>query len=140
ETRAQATDAVQMVVVDYDALPPVVAVDQALAGDVLLFPTEGSNICVELPGRSVEFDGCEVVVTADIANQRIAASPMEMRVSASRWEPNGRLTHWQAGQGAHPVRDFLCGWYGLETAQVRVITPDVGGGFGAKAFPNPEDA
>ena len=79
-----------------------------------------------------------MVVSADIVNQRVAPSPMEMRVSASRWD-DGRLTHWQAGQGAHPVREKLCEWYGLAPEQVRVITPDVGGGFGAKAFTYPED-
>ena len=139
ETRAQATDAAQMVIVDYGVLPSAVSVAQGLADDVLLFPSAGTNICVRLPGREVDFGGCEVVVTADIINQRLAPSPMEARVAASRWDADGRLTHWQAGQGAHPIRDKLCEWYGLDPAKVRVITPDVGGGFGAKASAYPED-
>jgi aerobic carbon-monoxide dehydrogenase large subunit len=139
ETRAQATDAAQTVIVDYDPLPAAVTVQEGLDGEVLLFPDFGSNVCVALPGAPVDFSSCEVVVEAEIVNQRIAPSPMEGRVAASRWEADGRLTHWQAGQGAHPVQEKLCEWYGLEPSQVRVITPDVGGGFGAKAFTYPED-
>jgi carbon-monoxide dehydrogenase large subunit len=140
ETRAQATDAAQLVIVDYGVLPGVITVSQSLTDEVLLFPENGTNVCVQLPARgAVDFSGCEVVVTADIINQRVAPAPMEARVSASRWEPDGRLTHWQAGQGAHPIQERLCAWYGLSPDQVRVITPDVGGGFGAKAFNYPED-
>lgn len=111
---------------------------QGLDGEALLFPAAGTNVCVELPGAEVDFSGCDVVVSADIVNQRVAPSPMEMPVAASRWD-DGRLTHWQAGQGAHPVQEKLCEWYGLTADQVRVITPDVGGGFGAKALVYPED-
>ncbi|MSV73582.1 MAG: molybdopterin-dependent oxidoreductase, partial [Actinobacteria bacterium] len=87
----------------------------------------------------VDFSNCEVVVTANIVNQRVAPSPLEGRVSASRWEDDGRLTHWQSGQGAHPVQERLCEWYSLDPSMVRVITPDVGGGFGAKASVYPEE-
>ncbi len=140
ETREQATDAAQMVIVDYDVLPSAVTVTQSLTDEVLLFPEHGTNVCVRMAARApIDFSGCEVVVTADINNQRLAPSPMEARVAASRWEPDGRLTHWQAGQGAHPIQERLCAWYALPAAQVHVITPDVGGGFGAKAFNYPEE-
>jgi len=138
-TRAQATDAANAVVVDYDPLPAIVTVDQALAGDVLLFPSEGTNVCVDMPGGNVDFGGCEVVVSADIVNQRVAPSPMEGRAALARWEPDGRLTVWHSGQGPHSVRDRLAAWYGLDPRDVRVITPDVGGGFGAKAMVYPEE-
>jgi len=139
ETRAEATDAAQNVIVGYDVLPSVITVQQAARGEVLLFPEAGTNVCTELPGAPIDFSACEVVVEADVINQRVAAAPMESRVACSRWEPNGRLTHWQAGQGAHPVQAKLAAWYGLDVSQVRVITPDVGGGFGAKASVYPED-
>ncbi len=139
ETRAQATDAAQMVIVDYDVLPSAVSMAQGFANDVLLFPEVGTNVCVQMPGPAVDFSECEVVVNADINNQRIAPAPMEGRVAASRWESDGRLTHWQACQGAHPIQAKLCEWYGLDASQVHVITRDVGGGFGAKAFTYPED-
>ena len=140
ETREQATDAVQMVIVSYDVLPGVITVAQALTDEVLLFPGHGSNVCMSIPAAApVDFSECEVVVTANIVNQRVAPSPLEGRVSASRWEDDGRLTHWHSGQGAHPVQERLCEWYSLDPAMVRVITPDVGGGFGAKASVYPEE-
>ncbi len=140
ETREQATDAVQMVIVDYDVLPSAVTVAQSLTDEVVLFPEHGTNVCVSMPARApVDFSACEVIVTADIVNQRVAPAPLEARVSASHWEDDGRLTHWQAGQGAHPIQERLCAWYQLDASQVHVITPDVGGGFGAKAFNYPEE-
>ncbi len=117
--------------------------EAALAGEVLLFPDTGTNVCFELHQGADDIeealDRCEVVVRTRIRNQRLAPSPLEARVAAAAWGADGRLTQWQASQGAHPVRDRLCEWYGLDTAQVRVITPDVGGGFGAKAFSYAED-
>jgi len=145
ETRTQALDASEMVEVDYEPLPVVVNPEEALQGETLLFPDHGSNVVVDLPaGREVDFSECEVVVSQRILNQRLAPSPLEARVAASRWEePDeqgvSRLTHWQACQGAHPIREQLSTFYGLPTDQIRVITPDVGGGFGAKAFFYPED-
>lgn len=138
-TTAQAADAAEAVVVDYDPLPAVVDVFDALRDEVLLFPDAGSNVTNRIRARPISFDDCDVVVRRRIVNQKIAPCPIEPRSAASRWEPDGRLTHWQASQGAHSVRDRICQVYGLETAQVRVITPDVGGGFGAKAFSYPED-
>ncbi len=145
ESRALAVDAAEAVYVDYDALPAVVDPEEALTSDVLLFPEHASNVVVELSaGKEVDFSSCEVIVETRIVNRRIAPSPLEGRVSASRWEeagPDGirRLTHWQACQGAHPIRNQLCAFYELPPEQIRVITPDVGGGFGAKAFFYPED-
>ena len=145
ESRALAVDAAEAVFVDYDALPAVVDPEEALTSDVLLFPEHASNVVVELSaGQEVDFSSCEVIVESRIVNRRIAPSPLEGRVSASRWEeagPDGirRLTHWQACQGAHPIRNQLCAFYELPPEQIRVITPDVGGGFGAKAFFYPED-
>ena len=145
-TRAEAVDAAEAVVVDYEPLPAVIDPEAAERGDVLLFPHLGTNVCFDLPsqGSAVSFDDCEVVVRATIVNQRLAPCPLEARVAASRWEPadehgERRLTHWQASQGAHPVRDRLGEWYGLPPERMRVITPDVGGGFGAKAFSYAED-
>ena len=107
---------------------------------MLLFPDAGTNVCFQLPSAGADlFAECEVVVRRRITNQKVAPCPIEGRVAASRWEPDGRLTHWQAGQGAHPIRDRLAAVYGLPVDQIRSISPDVGGGFGAKAFSYPED-
>jgi aerobic carbon-monoxide dehydrogenase large subunit len=86
-----------------------------------------------------DFSGCEVVLTQRIVNQRIAGAPLEGRAGAAWWE-DGRLVHLSACQGAHPARAALAPYYGLDPSAVRVIVPDVGGGFGPKARPYPEEA
>ncbi len=145
ESRAEAVDAAEAVFVDYDPLEVLVDPEAARTSSTLLFPEHGSNVVVHLPALGpVDFSDCDVVVEHRFVNQRLAPSPLEMRVAVSRWEaPDAtgvrRLTHWQATQGAHPIRKQICDFYDLPPEQVRVITPDVGGGFGAKAFFYPED-
>lgn len=145
ETRAEAIDAAEAVLVDYEPLDVVIDPVAAMESSTLLFPEHGSNVVVTLPALGpIDFSDCDVVLEKRIVNQRLAPSPLEMRVAVSRWEEPDesgvrRLTHWQATQGAHPIRNQICDFYGLPAEQVRVITPDVGGGFGAKAFFYPED-
>lgn len=145
ETRSIAADAVDDVFIEWESLPVVVDPRESSRDEILLFPDHGSNVVVELPaGTTVDFSTCDVVIEQEIRNTRIAPSPLEARVAASRWEEpdsNGvrRLTHWQACQGTHPIRAQLAAFYGMPPEQIRVITPDVGGGFGAKAFFYPED-
>ncbi|MDA0371085.1 MAG: xanthine dehydrogenase family protein molybdopterin-binding subunit [Actinobacteria bacterium] len=145
EARAEAIDAAEAVLVDYEPLDVVIDPVAAMESSTLLFPEHGSNVVVTLPALGpIDFSDCDVVLEKRIVNQRLAPSPLEMRVAVSRWEEPDesgvrRLTHWQATQGAHPIRNQICDFYGLPAEQVRVITPDVGGGFGAKAFFYPED-
>jgi len=144
ETRAQGEDAAELVDVDYDPLPPVLDPAAAADGPVLLFPEAGTNIAASF-GDAADFDpglfdGCEVVVSADIVNQRIAPAPMETRAAAAAWGPDGRLTAWIPNQGAQATRSALAALLGLDPALVRVITPDVGGAFGAKFGADPEHA
>jgi len=140
ETRDQGFDAAELVIVDYDPLPTVVAPEDALAnGSPLLFPDAGSNLAMDLESRTpISFDDCEVVVTQRMVNQRLAAAPIEPRVSSAYWTDDGRLVQYIACQGAHPIRDEVARLYGLDQDEVRVICPDVGGGFGAKASPYAE--
>jgi carbon-monoxide dehydrogenase large subunit len=142
ETRATGEDAAELVLVDYEPLPVVVDAEEALAdGAVLLHEAAGTNVAFHIHKgrRSADFDGCDVVVRQRIRNQRVAPCPLEMRAAAARWEDDGRLTHWASTQGPHSVRDALARVYGIEPEQVRVITPDVGGGFGAKGSSYPEE-
>jgi carbon-monoxide dehydrogenase large subunit len=145
ETRAQAVDAVEAVLVEFDPLPVVVDPIDACTGDVLLFPQHGTNVVVNFPSsQEVDLSDCEVVISQRLINRRIAPSPLEARVAASRWEPASpdgvrRLTHWQACQGAHAIRSQIATFYDMPAENIRVVTPDVGGGFGAKASFYPED-
>ncbi|MCY4425150.1 MAG: molybdopterin-dependent oxidoreductase, partial [Acidimicrobiaceae bacterium] len=88
----------------------------------------------------LDFSRCEVVVEGTLANQRLAAMPLEPRSAAVEWSADGTgLTFYASTQAPHRVRDTLAALYGLDKAAVRVVTPDVGGGFGAKGTPSPEE-
>jgi len=134
EDRYLAADAAELVVVDYDPLPPLVDPEAAATDEVLLFPEVGTNAAFRLKSEQrADFSGCEVVVSLRVENQRMTAAPIEPRSGAAYWTDDGRLVHYSACQGAHPARDALCSVYDLPPEQIRVIVPDVGGGFGAKS-------
>jgi carbon-monoxide dehydrogenase large subunit len=105
-----------------------------LRDERLLFPDVGTNVVQRFAsGSQADFGGCEVVVEERIVNQRLTAAPIEGRSAAAYWTDDGRLVHYAACQGAHPTRDLLAAVYGLDPSRVRVLVPDVGGGFGAKS-------
>jgi aerobic carbon-monoxide dehydrogenase large subunit len=127
----QGEDAAELVSVDYEPLPAIVDPADALAGQTLLFPDAGSNVAVAHPAGDTAFDGCDVVVSRDIVNQRVAPVPMEGRAAAAMWV-NGKLTVWVSTQNAQISRFIMAGAFGLDPDAIRVVAPDVGGGFGAK--------
>ncbi|MGI9600472.1 MAG: xanthine dehydrogenase family protein molybdopterin-binding subunit, partial [Acidimicrobiales bacterium] len=133
QSAAAAADAAEFVLIDYDPLPAVVGMDDALRDDTVLFTAHGTNVVVNIPRQVPEFApiDCEVTVSAVIENQRLAAAPIEGRVAAADWDGD-RLTYFASTQGTHPTRDTLVEVLGLSTDQVRVVNADVGGGFGAK--------
>jgi carbon-monoxide dehydrogenase large subunit len=136
----QGPDAAELVWPEYDPLPALVDPHVAVSDEVVVHEAAGTNTVVDLAfGRTDDFfDGCEVVVTRDVVNQRVAAVPLEVRSAAATWI-DGRLVQWSSTQNAHGTRNTLASAYGLESDQVRVIAPDVGGGFGAKMGGYPEE-
>ena len=145
ETAETAADAAEHVAVDIEPQPAVVALPDAAAGDALVHQDAGTNIAFDMPASGhveapLDLSGCEVTVEASLVNQRLAAVPLEPRSAAAEWSSDGsRLTFYASTQGPHRVRDALAALYGLDQAAVRVVTPDVGGGFGAKGAPSPEE-
>jgi carbon-monoxide dehydrogenase large subunit len=140
ETREQAADAAELVSIDYDPLPVVVDPEEAARDEVILFPDHGTNVVSRMKSEGqADFSDCEVVVEERIVNQRLSGAPIEARTGAAWWTDDGRLVHYSACQGAHPTRDLLARIYGLDDEQVRVVVPDVGGGFGAKSRTYPEE-
>ena len=127
----QGEDAAELVSVDYEPLPAIVGAADALAGQTLLFPDAGSNVVVAHPAGDTAFDGCDVVVEHDIVNQRVAPVPLEGRAAAAMWT-GGKLTVWVSTQNAQISRFIMAGAFGLDPGAIRVVAPDVGGGFGAK--------
>jgi len=140
----QGEDAVELVDVDYQPLPAVVDLAAAASDEVVLFEAAGTNVAASFgdPATLDEhlFDGCDAVVRHTIMNQRVAPAPMETRAGAAAWGHDGRLTAWIPNQGAQGTRASLASMLGLAPEQVRVITPDVGGAFGAKFGADPEHA
>lgn len=133
ETPEAGADAAESVWAEIDFLPAVLTPDDALAGDTLLFEEKGDNISLDLSfgEDDAPFDACEVVVEERLHNQRVAGCPLEVRAAAAVWDGD-RLVHFGSTQAPHGVKATLQEWYGLDETQVRVKTPDVGGGFGPK--------
>jgi carbon-monoxide dehydrogenase large subunit len=140
EDKTSGIDAAETVIVDYDPLPVVLDMDDSFSNKVLLHPDAETNVVLTFAARSNDdiFADCDVVVDLVIENQRVAPAPMEVRSCVATWDGT-RLTQWACSQGAHGARDGLAEVFGLEKSQVRVITPDVGGGFGAKSGVYPEE-
>jgi carbon-monoxide dehydrogenase large subunit len=141
EERYQLADAAELVDIDYDPLDAVASIDAALAGDTLVLPGFDSNV-VQVNGAETFddalFDGCEAVVTQTIVNQRVAPAPLEVRGASCAWGADGRLTVWLSTQNAQIARSQVAMGLGVGEESVRVIAPDVGGGFGAKIGADPE--
>lgn len=136
-----AADAAELVEVHDEPLPPLVDPAEAQRDDVVLFPDAGTNevFRTEAATPLADFAACEVVVRQRLINQRIAGAPIEGRAGLAYWDEAGRLVHHSSCQGAHPARAVLQKIYGLTEDEVRVVVPDVGGGFGSKARPYPEE-
>jgi carbon-monoxide dehydrogenase large subunit len=140
ESRADGVDAAELVLVDYDPLPVVTDPFEALRDEVVLFPDVGTNVCsrvdLEDPDDNL-FGGCDAVASGRLTSTRMAPSPLEPRSSAAVFE-DGKLSCWLSTQTPHQDRGGLAAIFGLDPSAVRVVGPDVGGGFGAKGL-SPED-
>lgn len=140
---AAARDAAELVKIDYELLDAVVDPEAALEPDApRLFDDsrEGNVVCrLSAPDLAADFDACEVEVTVRSVNNRLAPAPLETRVAAAYWGDDERLHCINAGQGVYPVRAGIAAGLGLEPTDVHVVSRDVGGSFGAKARPHPEE-
>ncbi len=133
ESSAQAQDAAELIWADADPLPAVIDVEAAAADTTLLFPETGTNIATRFEHRWEEdvLAGAEVVVRGRFVNQRLAPAPMEMNGIAVAPLDDG-YTVWVSSQVPFDVRGDLVDVLDVPRAKIRVIAPDVGGGFGAK--------
>ncbi len=141
ETRASAVDAIEKIEVDYDTLPVLVDAKDALSATTYLFEEVGTNVAFEASFGHDEsiFERCDVVVSQDFVNQRLAPCPLEVRSAAARVEEDGRLTVFVTSQTPFAVRDVIANELDLDPKAVHVISPDVGGGFGAKSVVYPQE-
>ena len=139
-----AVDAAELVWLDIDPLPAVVGIATSRSDEVLIHPDAGTNRCVTLGAEPDPdfFAGCAVVVDSTFDNTRVSVAPIEPRSAVALWqEVDGRprLTQWSSTQFPHRTKEALATACGVEADEVRVITPEVGGGFGAKNGSYPED-
>lgn len=146
ETREQGEDAAEMVIVDYDVLPALIDVEEAMNSSTLLYEACGSNVVFDttvlgIPENTGDafFADCEVVVKGRFLNQRVAPCPLEVRGAAAAWGPDGRLVEWISTQHAQGAVAPIAKANGVDPSQVHIKTADVGGGFGAKIGTYPEE-
>lgn len=135
DSAAAATDAAEMILVDYDVKDAVVDIEAAFGDSTLLYPLEGTNVATSLGAEFSDdfFSDADVVVSQRIVNQRLAPVPLEVRACAARPTDDGRLEVYASTQTPHAVKAAVAAALGLDPSNIHVITPDVGGGFGAKA-------
>jgi aerobic carbon-monoxide dehydrogenase large subunit len=133
---AAAQDAVDLVDVDYEPLPAVPTIDDALADGTLLHPDAGTNVAYRYEGHragdlDTELAASDVVVRRTYDIPRLMGVALEPRSTLA--EPRGdQLVITTSTQSPHRIRAHLATFLGLEEDVLRVIAPDVGGGFGVK--------
>ena len=141
EDKHAGEDLAELVGVDYEPLHAVIDPAESERGETLLFAEHGSNVVLTFDHGDPDglFDGCDVVVTQPVRNQRVAPAPLEVRGAACAWSDDGRITFWASTQSPHEARDTIATALAIEPDRVHFITPDVGGGFGAKFSVSVED-
>ncbi|GAC1337164.1 MAG: xanthine dehydrogenase family protein molybdopterin-binding subunit [Beijerinckiaceae bacterium] len=141
DTDEQAHAALEAIPVTYDEQPAIADLDHALdAGAALVWPEFKSNIAYDNAIGSADavvaaFAKAAHRVSLDVVNNRLVANFMEPRAAIGEYDAaNGNYTLTTSSQGVHGLRDALAGILKIKGDKIRVITPDVGGGFGTKAF------
>jgi len=145
ESRYLAEDAAELVEVDWEPLEPVATLAQAAAaGAPVVHEGWDDNVAVRFVvakgDTAAGLRDAAVVVRERFEIQRQAGLPLETRGAVAQHDPaTGSLTLWSSTQNSHPLRRAVSRVTGLALEQVRVIAPDVGGGFGIKGVLYPED-
>jgi aerobic carbon-monoxide dehydrogenase large subunit len=140
-----AVDGVDRLAIDYEPLAGVADADGALAaGAPQVVPVSRDNRALAVAWRHGDaeraFRDAAHRVTLTVQQQRLCGVPMEPRGALARWDPvTGELTVWTSTQAPFRIRSSLARMLGLDEARVRVIAPDVGGGFGVKGGPYREE-
>jgi carbon-monoxide dehydrogenase large subunit len=138
QDRYAARDALDMIEVDYDPLPAIADPEKALEKNApLAHPEFGTNVAYtwSLANGDIDkaFKQADRIVKQRMIHQRLTPMPIEPRgCVASYHAGEGALTLWTSTQVPHLVRTLLPGLVGLAENKVRIITPEVGGGFGSK--------
>ena len=146
ESAGKARDAAEAVAVDYEPLPPVVSIaDAVLPGAPSIWPEAHNNIAFqfnrgEIGPVDAAIRGAAHVVECELVNNRVVAAPLETRGALGEFDAaSGRLHLIASAAGAHGIRDLLASSvFRIAREKLRVSIPDVGGGFGMKNVLYPE--
>ena len=137
----QARDAAEAIAVDYDILPSITELPTAMdKGGVLVWPEIKHNLAFDWEigdkaATEAEFARAAHVTKLTIVNNRIVVNSIEARAALADFDPaTGRWTLYANTQGGWLVKNLIGPLFGTEPEKFRVITPDVGGGFGMKLF------
>lgn len=144
ETPYQAADAAAAVEIEYEPLPTMTRPEESLAPDAMpLHPQFPDNVCYRIRrvGGDVAaaFAQAKHVVRVQARHHRLAPVPLEPRCILAQPSPSGGLTIWASCQFPFRIQGGIVESLGMTSEQVRVISMDVGGGFGAKGPPYRED-
>lgn len=148
DTLDQAKDAAEAIDVEWEPIPHVVGAVAALTpGAPPVWPEQPGNLAFETTLGSAgatakAFAKAAHIVSLTVANQRLVANFLDTRGVVAEYDAAGdRITLTLGSQGSHNIRDILCeDVLHIPAERMRVITPDVGGGFGTKLFPYREYA
>ncbi|HEX7263810.1 MAG TPA: molybdopterin cofactor-binding domain-containing protein [Candidatus Dormibacteraeota bacterium] len=144
DSRYQAVDAANLVDVNYDQLPAVMDMEKALDPKSPKVHSDGpDNVAWDLtyvPDDAEAMKEADVVIKERIHQQRLSPTAIEPRgVMAEYARADGSLTVWMSTQIPHLMRFYLTLGLGLPESRIRVVSQDVGGGFGSKGYPQAED-
>ncbi|MEX2240953.1 MAG: xanthine dehydrogenase family protein molybdopterin-binding subunit [Burkholderiales bacterium] len=137
ETRHQARDAAELIDVDWETLDAIADLPGAArAGNAAAYYHAGDTAA-----REAAFAAAAHVVRIQVVNQRVVANPLEPRALAAQYDAAlGRYTLWCPTQNVHTVRAQLATVLGVKEEALRIVSADVGGGFGARGYAYPEHA
>jgi carbon-monoxide dehydrogenase large subunit len=142
DSRYVAEDAIELVEVEYEPLPATVTA--WIPPEEPVHSEAPDNVLLERTFTAgdvdVAFDRAHVVVERELTTNRHAGNPMECRAGVAQWDAvDDKLTFWSGTQVPHIARNMLAELLDIPEGNIRVIAPDVGGGFGVKAVLYPED-
>jgi aerobic carbon-monoxide dehydrogenase large subunit len=146
ESAAAARDAAELIVVDYEPLSAVVDTAHALdPGQPQVWDEAPGNLCFDWEVGNIAavqqaIAGARHRISLELVNNRIVVNSMEPRGAIGEYDPGeDSFTLWSSTQGSHFVRNLLAGSvFKIPENRIRVVTRDVGGGFGMKLFLYPE--
>ena len=139
DSRYIAEDALELIEVDYEELPAITDAEAGLAPDAsLLYEDWGDNLFMYMPGShgdtDAAFASADGVLRERFSHHRITGLPMEGHGALGEFDPStGRLEMYVSTQVPHTLRTVISDISGLSEARIRVVAPDMGGGFGNKA-------